>query len=164
MTATIAAAASLVVTIVVHFSTDLDPNEYRFVQKMIVMPIIGYVMWVLYFNFCIKLLLGTDLDRSLRETKTAWSVLDIRVVVVLKNFCRSFGGGGAKTAPTDDYDDLRQIQLNKYMSMTAEELETEIRMLKSTADAVMMDIVCAENVKYTLDDSTLISSLGNPHK
>lgn len=124
------------------------------------MPIIGYVMWILFFNFCVNLLLGADLDRSLRETRTAWSVLHLPFVVGLMNFCQYGGFGGVKTAPTADYDDVRKLQLNKYLLMTAEELDIEIKMLKNTANSVMADIVCAENVKYTMDDSTMFRGSG----
>ena len=129
-----------------------EPNTSRFVDNLIVMLAIGYAMWVLYFDFCVKLLLGTDLDRSLREKRTAWSVLDTRMLSALTTAFFHGGVGGVKTASSGDTDQRRQ-SLNQYMTMTVDELNVEISTVKAAILKKRDELNCLENVKYTLDEN-----------
>ena len=146
-----AVALSLVIVVILNSLITVSPNQQRFVQTMITMIGIGYAAWVLYFDFCLKLLLGADLDRSLKEKRSAWSLSDIRFVSGLLNRFSHGRLGGVKTVPTTDSHEDR----TKYFRMTAEELDAELLMLKNTIATARAEVVCVENVKYTLDDSTL---------
>lgn len=153
---------SLAVVAICRYVDDWTPNQYRFLFTMLVMAAVAFITWELYFNFCVKLLLGAELDRSLRETRTAWSVMDTRLVGALMNRFAHGGVGSAKTFSVSDCDESRKMQLNTYISMTTDELNAELSVLKATIASAREAIVYVENVKYTMDeDSTFFGPSRN---
>lgn len=142
----------VIVAIIDKFS-GLNPNSGRFTEKIIQVVVISYIISMLYFEFCVKLLMGTDLDRSLSEKKIAWSLLDIRLVAACTSQCFHGGINAVKIMIQSSGDDVeRNRLLNKYLSMTMEELNIEIALLKAAMADTRSELECVENVKYTLDD------------
>lgn len=132
----------------------MEPNLSRLIEMLFSLFVVFHTLWVLYFNFCVRLLLGTDLDRDLREKRMAWSVLDIRLVHVLLTRCAHGGVGGVKTIFSGD-DDGRQKPPEKYLylSMTVEQLNTEIALLRTSILDKRVEVDFIENFKYTLDEN-----------
>lgn len=141
---------------VIHGVVGLEPIYHRFVAELVNLLIIFRVTWILYFDFCLKLMLGYDLDRSLHETKTSWSVLSLPVISdVVEQF---FGQKNVEVNKTIAETE-RDRKLAKFSKLkNEEEMDAELKILKAKIDDLKSDVMCLENMRYSLELSSEPSS------
>lgn len=138
------------VTSIISGGFDLDPNLWRFVEQLITMSVILYIMGILYFSMCLNIILGADLDRSLHETRTSWSILDSKFISAISNTLFHSGAGGVKTIEVREIDDAQHKFLMKFETMSEEQLDIELKKLKEQKLELKQLTVSIENLKYNL--------------
>jgi hypothetical protein len=126
------------------------PYIFMFFEQCTVMAVIAYIFSILYSSLCYRLLLGADLDRSLIETRTSWSILDTRAVAVISAllFRRS---KGVKTVDVGASGESSEgnARLKKYANLSSDELASELKVLKAKMAELKTEMVVVENFKYT---------------
>ena len=111
--AIISVVVALLISAIVDAFIDLGPNTARFADKLIQVVVVSYIPRMLYFEFCVKLLMGMDLDRSLREKRSAWSVIDARLEIVCLSHWFHGGVDGVKVK-SSGVDVERKKLISKY--------------------------------------------------
>ena len=140
-----------VITLYLLSLLNVDPYTYLFEEQLITMAVIGYIMYLQYFKLCWGVLFGADLDRSLNETRTSWSILDTRAVVVLSALIFRSGARAAKTVdvggPAQDAETLARVK--KYAELTTEQLDEQLKSLKGKIAELKTEMIVVENFKFT---------------
>lgn len=144
----------VVIVLIILFVLSVGSNTKSFIIPFVLVIVLCRVMWVLFHKLCLKLLLGYELDRSLQETQSAWSIMDLHCLQSAKKIIYGSDDNFNKNKKKNELEAIKRKKLIKFSKLkNADELGEELIRVKDLIADLRSDLICLENMKFNISDT-----------